>query len=76
MEVKVLGTGCANCNRTLALIEQVSQAKGVAANINKIDNIQEIMSYNIMSLPSVVVDGKVVHSGSLPTREQIESWFA
>ena len=76
MEIKVLGTGCAGCNHTFAMIEQVAKDKGVAIEISKVNQIQDIMRYNIMSLPSVVVDGKVVHSGGMPTREAIESWFA
>lgn len=75
MEVKVLGTGCAGCNNTFKMIEQVAKDKGVTIEISKVDQIQDIMSYGVMSLPSVVVDGKVVHSGGMPTREDIEGWF-
>lgn len=76
MEIKVLGTGCASCNNTFSMIEQVAQDKGVPIEISKVDQIQDIMSYGVMSIPSVVVNGKVVHSGGMPSREDIESWFA
>ena len=75
MEVKVLGTGCANCSNTIALIEQVAKEKGVDITLSKVQDIKDIMSYRVMSLPGVVIDGKVVHAGGLPSRDKIESWF-
>jgi len=75
MEIKVLGTGCANCSNTIALIEQVAKEKGVSISLSKVDDIKDIMSYRVMSLPGVVVDGKVVHAGGIPGRDKIESWF-
>lgn len=75
MDIKVLGTGCMSCTNTLALIEQVAKEKGVSITLSKIDDIKDIMSYHVMSLPGVVVDGKVVHAGGLPSRDKIESWL-
>ena len=49
MDIKVLGTGCANCRNTIALIEQVAQAKGVAVNLQKVEELRDIMSYGVMS---------------------------
>lgn len=73
--IKVLGTGCANCKTTLALIDQVAQAKGVAVQLEKVEELKDIMSYGVMSTPGVVVDGKVVHAGGIPTRDKIEGWL-
>jgi len=75
MEVKVLGSGCANCNHTTALIEQIAKEKGADIALSKVQNIKDIMSYRVMSLPAVVIDGKVVHAGGLPSRETVEGWF-
>lgn len=75
MEVKVLGTGCAKCKQTVALIEQAAQAKGVNVTLEKVEDIQAIMSYGVMSTPGVVVDGKVVHAGGVPAREKVEKWL-
>jgi small redox-active disulfide protein 2 len=75
-EIKVLGTGCANCKKTIALIEQVAQAKGVAVSLQKVEEIKDIMDYGVMSTPGVVVDGKVVHAGGIPLRDKIEQWLA
>lgn len=76
MEIRVLGTGCTNCRTTIALIEQVAKARGVAVDLMKVERIQDIMSYGVMSTPGVVIDGKVVHAGGVPGREKIEQWFA
>ena len=75
-DIKVLGPGCANCKTTVALIEQVAQAKGVAVNLQKVEEMRDIVSYGVMSTPSVVIDGKVVHSGSVPGRDKIEGWLS
>jgi len=74
--VKVLGTGCANCKATVKLIEDAARAKGVAVNLEKIENIADIMAYGVMSTPGVVIDGKVVHAGGVPNRSAVEGWLA
>jgi small redox-active disulfide protein 2 len=75
MEVKVLGTGCSNCKATVKLVEEVAKAKGAPINLEKVEDIQDIMKFNILSTPGVVIDGKVVHAGGIPAREKVESWF-
>lgn len=75
MDIKVLGTGCANCKNTIALIDQVAQAKGVAVKLEKVEELRDIMSYGVMSTPGVVINGKVVHAGGVPSRDKIEQWF-
>lgn len=75
MDVKVLGSGCANCSNTTALIEQVAKEKGVSITLSKVQDMRDIMSYKVMSLPAVVIDGKVVHAGGIPGRDKIEGWF-
>ncbi len=75
MDVKVLGSGCANCSNTITQIEQVAQAKGVTISLSKVQDMKDIISYGVMSTPAVVIDGKVVHAGGIPNREKIESWF-
>jgi len=76
MDIKVLGTGCANCKATLALIDQMAQAQGVAVTLTKVDELRDIMGYGVMSTPGVVIDGKVVHAGGVPSREKIGHWLA
>ena len=74
-EIKVLGTGCPNCQATLRIIEEVARAKGARIQLEKVDEIAEIMSYGIMSTPGVVIDGKVVHAGGIPDRKTVEGWL-
>ena len=76
MDIKVLGTGCSNCKATVKLVEEIAQEKGVAITLEKVEDIKDIMTYNIMSTPGVVVDGKVVHTGGIPSRDKVEQWFA
>jgi small redox-active disulfide protein 2 len=73
--IKVLGTGCANCKTTLKLIEEAAKEKGVAIELEKVEDIQAIMSFSVMSTPGVVVDGKVVHAGGVPSRDKIAGWL-
>ncbi len=74
--IKVLGTGCANCRTTLQLIEEAAKAKGVEIELEKVEDLPRIMSYGVMSTPGVVVDGRLVHAGGVPSKEMIESWLA
>ncbi len=73
--MKILGTGCANCKATQRVIEDVLRAKGVQAQVEKVEDIASIMKYGVMSTPGVVIDGKVVHAGGIPARAQVEQWF-
>ncbi len=73
--VKILGTGCRNCQTTLSLVEEVARAQGVEIELEKVDQIQDIMQYRIMATPGVVIDGEVVHSGGVPDRKKVEGWF-
>jgi small redox-active disulfide protein 2 len=76
LNIKVLGTGCANCKTTLKLIEEVARAIGVAVQLDKVEDMQEIMGYGVMSTPGVVIGGKVMHAGGIPSRDKIEHWLA
>lgn len=74
--IKVLGTGCANCKTTLRLVEEVAREKGIAVQLEKVEELKDIMSYGVMSTPGVVVDGKLVHAGGIPDRAKIAGWLA
>jgi small redox-active disulfide protein 2 len=76
MEIKVLGTGCSNCKTTVKLVEEIAKEKGASINLEKVEDIQDIMKFNILSTPGVVIDGVVVHAGGIPSREKVEQWFA
>ncbi len=76
MDIKVLGTGCANCKNTIALIDQTAKAKGVDVTLTKVEDMKDIMSYGIMATPGVVINGKVVHAGGVPSRDKIDQWLS
>ncbi len=72
MDIKVLGTGCAKCKTAVAAVEKVVAENGIEATITKVEDIVEIMNYNIMSTPAVVVDGVVKIKGCVPTEKQVK----
>lgn len=73
--IKVLGTGCASCQITTEIIRKIAQAKGVKINLEKVESLQDIMAYKIISTPGVVIDGKVVHAGGIPKKSKVEQWL-
>jgi small redox-active disulfide protein 2 len=73
--VKVLGTGCRNCEATYRLVEEVARAKGVEVALEKVEKIDEIMRLGVLITPGVIVDGRIVHSGGVPDRKKVESWL-
>ena len=75
MDIKVLGTGCANCNNTVKLIQDVAAARGVAIELEKVEDMARILGYGVMSTPGVVINGKVVHSGGVPSKSTVENWL-
>lgn len=76
LHMKVLGTGCASCKNTIALVQAVAGEKGVAIEVEKVEELRDIMAYGILSTPGVVIDGTVVHAGGVPSRRKVEGWLA
>ena len=74
-EIKVLGVGCANCKRTVQLVVDEAKARGVEIHLEKVERIEDIVRYGLLSTPGVVVDGKVVHAGGVPSREAVAGWL-
>jgi len=72
MEIKILGTGCPKCKTLERLTRDVVIKNGIDANIIKVEDIMEIMKYNIMTTPALVIDGKVVTKGRIPSAEEIK----
>ncbi|MFS1424352.1 thioredoxin family protein [Shewanella sp. 10N.286.48.B5] len=73
--IKILGSGCKKCLETAELAQAVADEKAVTVTIEKVTDMAQIMAYGVMSTPAVVVDEKVVHKGSKPTKEQLTSWI-
>lgn len=69
MEIKVLGTGCANCKALYATVEKVVNELGIQAEIIKEEDLMKIREYNVMTLPALVINGKVVAKGRINANE-------
>ncbi|MBF2055235.1 MAG: thioredoxin family protein [Candidatus Sericytochromatia bacterium] len=74
-QIAVLGMGCAKCKQTAQMITDMAQSMGVGAQVEKDTSMESLLKYQVLSTPGVVVDGKLVHSGGLPRREQVEAWL-
>lgn len=72
MEVKVLGPGCAKCKTTFQVIEKVIKENNLDVKLTKVDDIMDMMSYNIMTTPAVVVDGEVKMKGQVPSESDVK----
>ena len=70
MIIKVLGSGCSNCQKTKALAKQVVEELNLDAQVEEVTDIAAIMGYGVRSTPAIVVDEKVVGSGGVPSRDQ------
>ncbi|MBM6856169.1 thioredoxin family protein [Caecibacteroides pullorum] len=72
MEIKVLGPGCAKCKTTYNVIEKVIKENNLDVKLTKVDDIMEMMNYNIMTTPAVVVDEVVKMKGKVPTENDVK----
>lgn len=75
MEIKVLGPGCAKCNKTEKLIQEVVKETGVNATVEKVTDMMAIASYGVFGTPSVIVDNDLKCSGKVPKKKDIETWL-
>ncbi len=75
MDIKVLGPGCANCKKLEALVKEVAVEKDIEATFQKVTDYKDIMSYGILRTPGLVVNGKVVSVGRIPSKEEIAGWL-
>lgn len=71
MEIKVLGTGCAGCKALYDTVQEAVDRLGIDASVIKEEDLMKIMEYNVMSLPALVVDGKVVSKGKRLSVNQV-----
>jgi small redox-active disulfide protein 2 len=74
--IKVLGSGCRNCEITANVITEAAKQAGVQIELIKITDIADIMAYGVMSTPGVVVDEQVVHSGGIPGPDLARQWVS
>jgi arsenite/tail-anchored protein-transporting ATPase len=75
MEVKVLGSGCSKCHSTIGIIEREAQASGVEVEIIKVESAEEIRRSGVRATPAVLIGGHLVHSGGVPSHEDVRRWL-
>ena len=73
LQIKVLGPGCPNCKKVESVTRMAVEQMNVQAEIEKITDYNRIMSYEILSTPGLVVNGKVVAYGRFPAKEELRS---
>ena len=76
LTIKVLGSGCANCKKVEAIARKVVTSMVLEAQIIKVTEYPDIMQYNIMSTPGLVINEKLVSAGRIPTEAQVTTWIA
>lgn len=74
--IKILGTGCPNCKKAEAIVKSVVAELQSDAVIEKVEDIEAIMAYDIMSTPAIVIDEKVVIKGRVPSQDEIRELLA
>ena len=72
MDIKVLGTGCAKCKSLEKAVREVVAQNGIDAEVTKVEDIMEIMKFNVMTTPALVIDGKVVVKGRVPSNDELK----
>lgn len=76
MKLQILGTGCAKCNALTLATEKAAQTLGLQYEIEKVSDLNRIMSFGVMMTPALVVDGKVKVSGKVPSVDEIKTMLA
>ena len=75
LTIKILGSGCANCKKVEALARQAAASLGLDADVVKVTDYAEIMAYNILSTPGLVVNEQVVCAGRIPSPAEVTTWL-
>ncbi|HEU5396860.1 MAG TPA: thioredoxin family protein [Verrucomicrobiae bacterium] len=76
MKLQILGTGCARCNALMQAAEKAAQSLGLSYELEKVTDLNQIMSFGVMTTPALVVDGQVKVAGKVPSVEQIKKLLA
>ncbi len=73
MDIRVLGTGCPKCKALEKAVNDSVSELSLQADVNKVEDIMEIMQFGVMQTPALVINGKVVLSGRIPNSKELKS---
>ncbi len=73
--VKILGPGCGNCRKLEAVAREAAASAGIEAAFVKVTDVNEIVAHDVLATPGLVIDGKLVSSGRIPTQAEIRKWM-
>jgi small redox-active disulfide protein 2 len=76
LTVKILGSGCANCRKLEAVAREAAASAGVEAEFVKVTDMKDIMAYDVLSTPGLVINEKLVSSGRIPAQAEVKQWLA
>lgn len=75
LSIKVLGPGCANCRKLEEIAREAVASLGVEAEISKVTDMQQIIAYDVLKTPGLVINEKLVSSGRIPTPQSVAGWI-
>ncbi|MBS0555459.1 MAG: TM0996/MTH895 family glutaredoxin-like protein [Proteobacteria bacterium] len=75
LSIKVLGPGCANCRKLEEVAREAVTTLGVEAEISKVTDMQQIIAYDVLKTPGLVINEKLVSSGRIPTPGSVAEWI-
>ena len=75
LSIKILGPGCANCRKLEEIAREAVAALGVEAEISKVTDMQQIIAYDVLKTPGLVINEKLVSSGRIPTPQSVAEWI-
>ncbi len=75
LTIKVLGSGCANCKRVEQIVRKTITDMGIEAEVVKVTEYADIMAYNVMSTPGLVINEKIVSTGRIPAPAEVTTWL-
>jgi len=75
MKIEILGVGCAKCHKLEEMVRDIASEEGIDADISKVEDFKKIITYGVMTIPALVVNGDVKVAGKIPSEDQIKSWL-